>query len=143
MPQKMPNATISPSSLSGSALAYLGDAVFEVYVRQMLLETGIGDAGRLNAMALDYVRATRQSAGMDAILPLLTEEEEAVYRRGRNSAGAHPKSATVTEYRRATGLEALFGYLFVLGETDRLRTLFEAYAKSQGKEESSDADEKE
>ncbi len=115
------------SQLSGGALAYLGDAVLEVFVRRMLIARGISHPGRLSQMALTYVRATAQSAGMEALLPLLTEEEEAVYRRGRNAAGAHPKSASVAEYRRATGMEALLGYLFAKGDTARLHALTDAY----------------
>ncbi len=125
--------------LSGAALAYLGDAVLEVMVRRMLVERGIGHAGKLNALAKDYVRATRQSAGLDAILPQLTEEETAVYKRGRNAAGAHPKSATVAEYRRATGLEALFGYLFMKHDIARLHEIFAVYIKANDMEGGIDA----
>ena len=109
---------------SGASLAYLGDAVMEVLVRQMLVKRGIGNAGKLSAMSLDYVRATNQSRGLEGLLPHLTEEESAVYHRGRNAAGAHPKSASVNDYRRATGLEALFGYLHLKGDTARLDELF-------------------
>ena len=109
---------------SGASLAYLGDAVMEVLVRQMLVKRGIGNAGKLSAMSLDYVRATNQSRGLEGLLPHLTEEENAVYHRGRNAAGAHPTSASVNDYRRATGLEALFGYLHLKGDTARLDELF-------------------
>lgn len=111
----------------GACLAYLGDAVFEVLVREHLLETGISDVGRLNELALSYVRATAQSRAIEALLPYLTEEETSDYKRGRNGAGAHPKSASVVEYRRATGLEALFGALWLRGETARARELFARY----------------
>ena len=112
---------------SGASLAYLGDAVMEVLVRQMLVKRGIGNAGKLSAMSLDYVRATNQSRGLEGLLPHLTDEENAVYHRGRNAAGAHPKSASVNDYRRATGLEALFGYLHLKGDTARLDELFAVY----------------
>ncbi len=112
---------------SGAALAYLGDAVMEVLVRQMLVKRGIGNSGKLSAMSLDYVRATNQSRGLEGLLPHLTEEENGVYHRGRNAAGAHPKSASVNDYRRATGLEALFGYLHLKGDTARLEQLFDLY----------------
>ena len=98
------NQTPALCEMSGAALAYLGDAVLEVMVRRMLVETGVGNAGKLNELSRDYVRATRQSAGIERLLPMLTEEEAAVYRRGRNASGGHPKSATAAEYRRATGL---------------------------------------
>ncbi len=115
------------SEYSGAALAYLGDSVMEVLVRRMLVCRGIGNAGKLSALSLDYVRATNQSRGLEGLLPHLTEEEAAVYHRGRNAAGAHPKSASVNDYRRATGLEALFGYLQLKGDVARQEELFEIY----------------
>lgn len=124
-PTKIPALT----EYSGAALAYLGDAVMEVLVRRMLVGRGIGNAGKLSALSLDYVRATNQSRGLEGLLAHLTEEETAVYHRGRNAAGAHPKSASVNDYRRATGLEALFGYLHLKGDTERLDTLFGIYVR--------------
>ena len=116
--------------LGGGALAYLGDAVFELLVRCKAVQSGITDPGKLNEMALRYVRATAQSVGVGCLLPQLTEQESADYRRGRNGAGAHPKSATVAEYRRATGLEALFGALYLRGEQQRAQELFALYANA-------------
>ena len=116
-----------PSSdmLSGAPLAYLGDAVLEVITRQYLLATGLTDVGRLNRAALSYVRATAQSEAVERILPHLTEEEIAVFKRGRNAHGiAIPKSASASQYRRATGLEALFGYLYLHGREERMKELF-------------------
>ena len=114
---------------SAGALAYLGDAVMEVLVRTMLVRRGIGNSGKLSALSLDYVRATAQSKGLNGVLPHLTEEEEVVYHRGRNGAGAHPKSASVAQYRRATGFEALIGYLHLCGEQQRLEELFAYYTE--------------
>ena len=112
-------------SLNGLSLAYLGDAVLEVQTRKRLLSLGITDVGKLNKLALHYVRAVDQSAAVERILPHLTEDEEAAYKRGRNSHGVSaPKSATVAEYRRATGMETLFGYLHVTGQADRIDALF-------------------
>ena len=130
--ESVQNASLSPheaGQYSAAALAYLGDAVMEVLVRTMLVRRGVGNAGQLSALSLEYVRATAQSRGLEGILPHLTEEELAVYHRGRNAAGAHPKSASVTEYRRATGLEALVGYLYLCGAHDRLDTLFSLYTE--------------
>lgn len=124
-----PTKTPALTEYSGAALAYLGDAVMEVLVRRMLVGRGIGNAGKLSALSLDYVRATNQSRGLEGLLAHLTEEETAVYHRGRNAAGAHPKSASVNDYRRATGLEALFGYLHLKGDTERLDTLFGIYVR--------------
>ena len=98
-------------------------------MRERLVKSGVSDPGKLNAMALSYARATAQSAGLERLLPHLSEQEEADFRRGRNGAGAHPKSATALEYRRATGLEALFGALYLRGEAERAKELFLLYAE--------------
>ena len=121
---------------SGAALAYLGDAVLELLVRTRLVEEGISSSKSLNAKALHYVRAGAQARAMERILPLLTDEENAVFHRGRNIGHTnHPKGATVGEYRNATGMEALFGYLKMTGEEARIHTLFEAaYPKEDTRE---------
>ncbi len=112
-------------TLSGASLAYLGDAVLELITRQYLLSTGETDVGKLNTLALSYVRATAQSDAVERILPLLDENELSVYKRGRNSHNiAIPKSAKAGQYRRATGLEALFAYLYIHGKNDRMKELF-------------------
>ncbi len=117
-------------SLSGATLAYLGDAVLEVLVRRYLVGLGIADGGALSHLALNFVRATAQSAGMDKLMPHLTEEEEYIFKRGRNAHGISiPKSASAVEYRRATGMEALFAYLDLNGRQERAEELFHiAYA---------------
>ena len=110
---------------STAALAYLGDAVLEVLVRTRLVEAGYTSSRALNARALAFVRAGEQAKAMERLLPYLTEEEEAVYRRGRNIGHTHtPKSATVGEYRHATGMEALFGYLAMTERRERIKELF-------------------
>lgn len=121
------------AAMSGLTLAYLGDAVLEVQTRERLLSLGITDVGKLNKMALRYVRAVEQSAAMERILPVLTEEEESVFKRGRNTHGVSaPKSATVAEYRRATGMEALFGWLYLSSRHDRIKELFDlAFPKEE------------
>jgi len=118
------------NSLSGSTLAYLGDAVLEVLVRRYIISLGIANGGKLSKLALGFVKATAQSAGMDKLDGHLTEEEEYVYKRGRNAHGISiPKSASAVEYRRATGMEALFGYLDLTGRTERAEEIFKiAYA---------------
>ena len=114
------------SNLSGATLAYLGDAVFEVLVRRYLVSLGIADGGTLSHLALNFVRATAQSAAMDKLEERLSEDEEYIFKRGRNANGiAIPKSASAREYRRATGLEALFGWLHLTGQNERLRELFD------------------
>ena len=112
-------------TLSGATLAYLGDAVLEVLVRRYLVGLGIADGGARSHLALRFVRATAQSAGMDKLMPHLTEEEEYIFKRGRNAHGISiPKSASAAEYRRATGMEALFAYLDLSGQQARAEELF-------------------
>ena len=111
-------------TLSTASLAYLGDSVIEVYVRRRLVCAGLSSAKRLNEASLTFVRAGAQARAMETILPLLTEEENAVFRRGRNSGHANvPKNATVAEYRHATGMEALFGWLYLKNDTERIAFL--------------------
>ena len=110
------------------ALAYLGDCVLEMCVRTYLvMERGLSTSAHLNKESLSFVRASAQSEAMTRIEPLLTEDELQVYHRGRNLGHSNvPRSASVAEYRRATGMEALFGYLSLMGREDRIRTLFRA-----------------
>ena len=113
------------NEISTHALAYLGDCVFECCVREYLVGKGLGTSAALNREALEFVRASAQAEAMKRILPILTEEEESVFKRGRNLGHTKtPKSATVGEYRAATGMEALFGYLHLKGEKERIRELF-------------------
>ena len=115
----------SLTGLSVPALAYLGDSVLELLVRETLVREGLSRSESLNREALGYVRATAQSAAVDRLLPHLSEEEAAWYRRGRNSGHIRiPKSASAAEYRRATGMEVLFGYLYMTKQETRARTLF-------------------
>lgn len=111
--------------MNGLTLAYLGDAQIELWVRKRLTLRG-GRIGELNKQADRLVCATAQCEALEKILPLLTEEEEAAFRRGKNShVGSVPKSCTVAQYLRATGFEAIFGYLCVKGETERIDFLLE------------------
>ena len=108
-------------------LAYMGDAVFELLTRERIVLAGEKPPAELNRLARGYVTAVAQSAAVERLLPLLDEDETAVYKRGRNAKSAHaPKSACAVEYRRATGLECLFGYLYLAGRIERARALFEA-----------------
>ena len=97
----------------------------ELCVRTRLLQRGFSTSRDLNAEALRYVRAGAQADAVERILPVLSEQEAAVYRRGRNIGHTNvPKSATVAQYRMATGLEVLFGYLYVTGQQSRIDELF-------------------
>lgn len=113
------------TEISTPALAYLGDCVIELCVRHHLVETGLSTSAHLNEAALGYVRASAQAEAVKRILPLLSEEEEAYFRRGRNLGHSSvPKHATVSDYRTATGMEVLFGFLHVTGSEERIRELF-------------------
>lgn len=112
-------------TVSTSALAYLGDSVIELCVREYLVSLGISSSAALNEKALLFVRASAQAEAVKRIIPLLEEEEDAAFRRGRNIGHTNtPKSASVAEYRMATGMEALFGWLHVNGKFDRINELF-------------------
>lgn len=113
-----------PSLVSSANLAYLGDCVYELYVREYLVLKGVS---RPSVESLKYVTAHVQSRVVETLLPMLTEEETAEFKRGRNNGHSSvPKSSTPAEYRRATGLESLFGWLYLQGRHDRLRELFTA-----------------
>lgn len=112
-------------TLPGATLAYVGDAAMEILVRRRLVEEGQTHSGKMNKLALQYVKATEQAKAAERIAPFLTEKEADIFRRGRNAHGiSAPKSATVVEYRVATGLEALFGWLYLNGMTERSVQLF-------------------
>ena len=117
----------SLNTYSTAALAYLGDCIIELCVRQRLVKGGLASSRTLNKAALEYVRAPKQAEAMKNILEFLTEEENAVFHRGRNIGHTNtPKAATVAEYRAATGMEALFGYLHLAGRQERIAELFDA-----------------
>ena len=116
---------INFEEISTDALAYLGDSVIELLVREHLVNINITTSGALNSKSLEFVKAGAQAQAMRNILPLLSAEEEAIFKRGRNKAGGNvPKSATVSEYRAATGMEVLFGYLHLKCNRERISELF-------------------
>lgn len=129
--------SVNMKEVSREALAYLGDCVIELLVREHLVGLGISGSGNLNRASLAFVKASAQCKAMQNILPMLTEEETAIYKRGRNmSSGNVPKSATMAEYRTATGMEALFGYLHLQGDRERMLELFRAaYLENASEEE--------
>ena len=113
------------TAISNLGLAHMGDCVFEILCRSYLCAKGGKNVGSLHRDTINMVKATSQAAFMDKLLPHLTEEELAYYRRGKNAhVHAVPKSCTPAEYAKATGLEALFGALYLAGETDRINELF-------------------
>lgn len=116
---------------SPNVLAFYGDSVYEVMVRRRVVLHGNTNAGRLHDLAVEQVRARYQADAVSVIEPMLTEREADILRRGRNAGGISvPKSSRPSEYRRATALEALFGYLSLIGREDRLEELFGAICEA-------------
>lgn len=115
---------------NGVTLAYIGDAVIELAIREILITSSVTDTGRLSSAAQKFVCAGAQSDAVERLRPLFSEEEENAYKLGRNHhVSGKPKHATVSQYSRATGFEAVFGYLQLSGNTDRIRELIQiAYA---------------
>ena len=111
--------------ISALGLAHCGDAVFELLVRSFLCTAGKEAIGNLHRATVDMVCAPAQAARADRMLPMLNEQELALYKRGRN-ANVHqiPKNATREQYAKATGLECLFGALYLAGRVERLNELF-------------------
>lgn len=113
-----------PDQLHPIALAYIGDAIFEVYIRQYVLSRPNHRPDHLHKLTTRFVTAKAQARILAAWLPQLTEEELAVVKRGRNAKSGHtPKSADVIEYRQSTALECLVGYLYYTGQAERLEAL--------------------
>ena len=115
------------TAISNLGLAHMGDCVFEILCRGYLCAKGGRNVGNLHRDTIHMVKASSQAKFVEKLLPLLTEEELACYRRGKNAhVHAVPKSCTPAEYAKATGLEALFGALYLAGQTERLNQLFKA-----------------
>ncbi len=116
---------------SPNVLAFYGDSVYEMLVRNKIVAARQTNAGALHTMAVERGRASYQSAAVEVIKPLLTEAEANIRRRGPNAGGiSTPKSPSASEYRRATALETLFGYLSLTGQFERLSELFEAICEA-------------
>ena len=112
-------------AISSLGLAHLGDGVFELMVRSWLCLHGKATSKGLHKATVRYVAAPAQARAVEKILPLLSEEESDVFRRGRNtSPHSVPQHASRADYQAATGLEALFGWLWLQGRTERLNELF-------------------
>lgn len=125
MPAAQPGALCAYREMSALTLAFIGDAVYELLVRRHILSLGEGRVGELHRKKVELANAGFQSGAMDGLLPLLSDEEQSVYRRGRNAHPGHtPKNKSEAEYHRATGFEALFGYLYLAGRSERVEELF-------------------
>ena len=118
---------IQPRQLSPLNLAFIGDCIYEILVREALVCEANRPVNELHRESVKYVSAKAQTEAYAKIKDMLTEEETAQFKRGRNAKVGHsPKSATDAEYRTATGIEALFGYLYLSGKTERIKQLFAA-----------------
>lgn len=114
------------NGMTNLALAHVGDGVYELLVRTYLCTRGDKTAGQLHKNTVELVKATTQAGKMEKILPKLTPQEQDFYRRGKNThTHGAPKSASPQEYAKATGLECLFGALYLMGRTERLGELFD------------------
>ena len=120
------NDACDPSQLSPLTLAFVGDGVFDLMVRERIVCSANAPVRSLNSKKVEVVCCKSQSEIMDRLTPLLTDEELSVFKRGRNAKTAHtPKNASNSQYHSATGFEALWGYLYLKGEIERLNELFE------------------
>lgn len=122
---------IDAKQLSPLNLAFIGDCIYEILVRETLVAQANRPVNDLHRESVKFVSAKAQTQAYEKIRDLLTEEETAQFKRGRNAKTGHsPKSATGAEYHTATGMEALFGYLYLTEQTDRIKELFTVIIKN-------------
>ena len=120
-----------PSQLSPLVLAYIGDSIYDLVIKTWVIEQGNMQVNKLNKKTSSIVKAESQSAMIGVIEPMLSEHEEAVYKRGRNAKSyTSAKNASIGDYRRATGFEALMGYLYLSGQYERMMELVKAGLES-------------
>lgn len=113
------------NGLSPLTLAFVGDAVFELLVREKLVCEANRPVGKLHSLTVQHVKASAQAKALRKIMPILSERELYIVKRGRNANTTHtPKGSSSEEYHYSTGFEMLFGYLYLTGETARIRELF-------------------
>ena len=114
------------------SLAYMGDAAYEMYVREHLLNSGVTVNGNMHLSARNFVSPQAQSKKLELLMPHLTEDEQGVVRRGRNAKPhSHPKNADLADYHNATGFEALWGYLYLCKNHERMREIFNIIKESE------------
>ena len=113
-------------------LAFIGDAVYSLYIRNLIVLNNAGKSGELHKLSTGFVKAKSQSETIEKLLPLFTEEESDIFRRGRNyKTQSVAKNSSVQEYHRATGFEAVLGYLYLSGQFERLNQLLEIGVKNE------------
>ena len=122
----------NPREFGPAALAFIGDGVFELLAREQVLKNGAMPAHKMHRLAVQKVCAPAQAKAFSRLLPVLNEEELSILKRGRNSNAANvPKNCSVVEYRKATAVESLFGYLYLKGDIPRIIELFEVIEDSR------------
>ena len=122
-----------PDQISAPALAFIGDAVYDLYIRGLLISQGIRNTGRLHNSAVGYVKAAKQREAYEDILSILNETEMMIAKRGRNAnMGSIPKNADPADYSFATAFETLLGYLYLMKDRNRL---LEILNKAAGEKE--------
>ena len=127
---------VEPKQMNPLTLAFVGDVVFELLVRERLVADGDRPVGQLHNMAVTQVKASAQAVAYHLLEPVLDEEELSILKRGRNSHSVHPpKNSHPQDYRKATGVEALFGYLYLKGRTERVEELFRLITQNQSNPE--------
>lgn len=130
---------VDANSYSPLVLAYIGDCVYDLVIKSKVISRGNKQVHKLHEETSRYVQASSQSKMMRAMQPCLTEEEHAIYRRGRNAKSVSPaKNQSITDYRRATGFEALIGFLYLRKEYDRLMELIKIGLENLKDEENAD-----
>ncbi len=128
--EKLLQENASPKGLSPLTLAFVGDGVYELLVREYLVSQGNCPVKKLHSRKVELVRCQAQAQALSTLWPQLSEEEQQVVLRGRNAHVGHaPKNAPLADYHGATGLEALFGYLYLSGNTQRVREIFSQILK--------------
>lgn len=130
----MTEKSFDPRLLSPLDLAFMGDGVYGVLVREHIAVMGSRPVGEMHRLAVGYVNASAQARAYDQIRDALSEEEQSIFRRGRNGGAHPPKNANPGDYAKATGLEALFGYLYLSGRRERIRELFDAILARESEE---------
>jgi ribonuclease-3 family protein len=129
--------------MNTTTLAYMGDAIYEAYVRAHLLRSGATDTNRLHKAAVTFVRADAQAAAVRELLPSLSEEEQSLVRRARNKRSiSKAKHADPVTYKWATAFEALIGYLFLAGKTEQMEEIIARAIRSTGGENGKKTSEK-
>ena len=123
---------MDPKQLSPLTLAYVGDGVYELFVREYIVSKGNCPVKKLHSRAVEFVRCEFQAKMInEVLLPIFTEEEKEIYLRGRNAHVGHvPKNSSVADYHAATAFECVFGYLYLSGRLERLQMFFEKIVES-------------